>query len=250
MRVMILSDVHGEGHWFLPFKNSDCDICIQLGDFGFIWDKFDIPYNKFLNKFEKEFPNKTIFTVLGNHENYDLIFHFHKFETVSQYGAECYQIRKNIFAVKRGEILNLDNITFLCVGGADSTDKEWRIETEIYEREVKGKAHRLWWPQEKIAQADIDNAIANVNKQEDKRVNFVCTHAEPYRFIQKIFPHAQASDSDLLLNDLWAQIGYDYWFGGHIHESYFDEENNIASLGIGEWLVIDTQTKEIETDIF
>lgn len=231
MSFYILGDVHGEAMGFSDFLNSDSDYCVQLGDFGFIWNKWDVPYNKFLNKFESEYPNKKIFTVLGNHENYDLI---NRLPETMVFGAKARQIRQNIFAIERGEILTLEGLTILCIGGADSTDKA----TRMYDQDYLGK--KTWWAQETIQQSDIDNALSNIKKYSGK-VNIVCSHAEPYNAMLRFFSYPQCSQSELLLKDLFEQINFDIWFGGHLHMSLEIEIGNkiIKVLNINEYIITD-----------
>ena len=229
--MFILSDVHGRAEGLKDFLNSNDENCIQLGDFGFIWTKWDIPYNKFLNKFEKEYPNKRIFTVLGNHENYDAI---HSLPRVEVFGAKGYQIRSNVFAIDRGEILSIEGFTFLCVGGADSTDKNIRL----YDQDYTGK--KSWWAQEQITQKDIDNALENIEKYNGK-VDVVCTHAEPTSFLKEYFRFGIDYPSEILLQDLFSQIDFTLWVCGHIHETVHGEihDKTIISLGINEFIIID-----------
>ena len=84
--MFILSDVHGEKELIKPFLLSSEKYCFQLGDFGFIWKYTDWKYNRFLRHFERDYPEKVIFTVLGNHENYDSI---EKMPMRTVLGARC-----------------------------------------------------------------------------------------------------------------------------------------------------------------
>lgn len=118
--MYFLGDVHAESPLMRDFLNSEEKYCLQLGDFGFIFKYNDWKWNRFLNHFEKNYPNKMIFTVLGNHENYDSI---EKMPVKDMFGARCRKIRSNVYAVERGEILSIEGLNILCIGGADSIDK-------------------------------------------------------------------------------------------------------------------------------
>ena len=222
--MFILGDVHANADFMNSFLESNEKYCIQLGDFGFIWNYGDWKWNKFLNKFEKEYSDKIIFVVPGNHENYDS---FMKLPQVEVFGAKAYKVRENVFYIKRGEILEIENTTFLCIGGADSTDKAWRI----VEYETKGI--KCWWGQEAIHQKDIDNALKNLEKY-GGRVDYVCSHAEPRWAINEIMPWAQESQSENLLGDLSRQVECEIWFGGHIHESLEVKGRDFDVMTLGE----------------
>lgn len=226
--MFILSDVHGERGLMKPFLDSDEKICIQLGDFGFIWKHNDYKYNRFLNIFSKEYPEKEIYTVLGNHENYASL---NKMPIVEKNGARCRKIRNNVFAVERGEIISLEGKNCLCVGGADSLDKDWRIIGES------------WWPQEKIfpetAEKVKEKILAGAN------VDYVFSHCMPYFFMKEIWGEwAKVSDSEKELDKIATYLlnsdaSPNYWFGGHIHENNNLNVNNttFVSLGIGEYVI-------------
>ena len=57
--MFILGDVHANADFMNSFLESNEKYCIQLGDFGFIWNYGDWKWNKFLNKFEKEYEGKS-----------------------------------------------------------------------------------------------------------------------------------------------------------------------------------------------
>ena len=90
--MYFLGDVHAESPLMRDFLNSEEKYCLQLGDFGFIFKYNDWKWNRFINHFEKNYPNKMIFTVLGNHENYDSI---EKMPVKNMFGARCRKIRSN-----------------------------------------------------------------------------------------------------------------------------------------------------------
>ena len=71
--MYFLGDVHAESPLMKGFLESKEKYCLQLGDFGFIFKYNDWKWNKFLNHFARDYPEKMIFTILGNHENYDSI---------------------------------------------------------------------------------------------------------------------------------------------------------------------------------
>ena len=62
--MYFLGDVHAVPSLMRGFLESNEKYCIQLGDFGFIFKANDWKWNKFLNHFAKDYPNKEIYTIL------------------------------------------------------------------------------------------------------------------------------------------------------------------------------------------
>ena len=62
-------------------------------------------------------------------------------------GAKMHKVSRHIYHVMRGEIMKLEGFTFLCLGGACSTDKEYR------------KEGVSWWKDEEITNEDVNNAL-------------------------------------------------------------------------------------------
>ena len=75
-----------------------------------------------------------------------------KLPVVEYLGAKMNKIDEHIYRVLRGEVMTIQDKTFLCIGGACSTDKVHRI------------LGLSWWEEEEITDADVDNAILNLKK--------------------------------------------------------------------------------------
>ena len=106
------------------------DYVIICGDFGMVWNnsKEEMYWRKWLEK-----KNFTTLFIDGNHENYELL---NEFPVIEKFGGKVQEIGKDIFHLMRGEIYTIDGKTFFCMGGAESTDKVYRIE------------HISWWKEE------------------------------------------------------------------------------------------------------
>lgn len=215
MSLMFMGDVHGECGAMKPFLESDCKTLIQLGDFGFVWKYNDIKYNKFIRKFSKEYKDKEILFVPGNHENYDVI---DKCPMVKIYGGRARKISPNIFALIRGEIYTIDGKTFLSIGGADSQDKLWRM---------PGVS---WWEQERISareSVEIFNKIANLPI--DMTIDYIVTHTMPLSIAKKHFYVRENSEKTV---EIFLDRVFDIlkgrakkWYCGHWHDSFEEEIN-------------------------
>ena len=224
--MYFLGDVHAESPLMRDFLNSEEKYCLQLGDFGFIFKYNDWKWNKFLNHFEKNYPNKMIFTVLGNHENYDSI---EKMPVKDMFGARCRKIRSNVYAIERGEILSIEGLNILCIGGADSIDKAWRQDGIS------------WWTQEKISDADIKKTV---EKGLTCSFDMVCSHAMPAFFMLQNFTPCFQTGSEFSLEKIYCDIENNgghipLWIGGHVHNSIDMTYNDtlFRSLDIGEKII-------------
>ena len=224
--MYFLGDVHAESPLMRDFLNSEEKYCLQLGDFGFIFKYNDWKWNKFINHFEKNYPNKMIFTVLGNHENYDSI---EKMPVKDMFGARCRKIRSNVYAIERGEILSIEGLNILCIGGADSTDKAWRQDGIS------------WWMQEKISDTDVKKTV-----EEGLTYSFdmVCSHAMPAFFMLQNFTPCFQTGSEFSLEKIYCDIENNgghipLWIGGHVHNSIDMMYNDtlFRSLDIGEKII-------------
>ena len=226
MKVMLLGDIHGEARLMRAFLDSPIDTCIQLGDFGFIWEYNDIKYNSFLNSFEKNYPNKTIYVVPGNHENYDSIVNA---PLLMKNGALVRKIRENVFFIERGEVLSLGKSNFLCLGGANSTDKDLRL---------MDNRKKTWWKEEAITEYQLNKTLLNFSKNE---IDFILTHDAPAPILYKIFYNPFLLDSELKLNELYKRVNFEekdiLWFCAHLHTSWTD--GCITVLNCGEPQVLD-----------
>ena len=122
---------------------------------------------------------------------------------VEYHGALMHQIDEHIFHVLRGEIMTLENKTFLCLGGAVSIDKLYRT------------PYISWWPEEEITQHDIDNAIYNLEKV-NYQVDYVITHCLDTKTVLKAFGFRRDACTDQL-NFIDKIVKYKHWFFGHYH---------------------------------
>ena len=224
--MYFLGDVHAESPLMRDFLNSEEKYCLQLGDFGFIFKYNDWKWNRFINHFEKNYPNKMIFTVLGNHENYDSI---EKMPVKDMFGARCRKIRSNVYAVERGEILSIEGLNILCIGGADSIDKAWRQDGIS------------WWAQEKISDADVKKTV---EKGLTCSFDMVCSHAMPAFFMLQNFTPCFQTGSEFSLEKIYCDIENNgrhipLWIGGYIDCSIDMMYNNtlFRSLDIGEKII-------------
>ena len=230
--MYLLSDIHGAIEPILKWLNgTDEKYCIQLGDFGFIFEeKENIAEEMQLDMLEEDLAekDKILFTILGNHECWP---RYISMDTVEIFGAKCWQVRPHIYAVQRGEVLKIEDKTFLCIGGANSVDQDWRTKY----KQVYGI--NIWWPEEQIEVEDIGNALHNCP---DKKVDYVLTHTPPGDVSYKIFNSTYLSESELQLDKIYCNFDFTHWYCGHLHlhdeSSYFGK--NCTVLDINEYVTV------------
>lgn len=226
--ILVTGDTHGghDGYKLSALKRRssrngvNVDHLIIAGDFGYIFD--DTPDNSIsgielhqMNGVFEKAPWCTWF-VPGNHENYDIL---DSLPRIVKNGARCIEfIKDKLYMVDRGEILTLEGKTFLCIGGAESVDKQWRL----------GLDHKCWWEQELITEEDIANARHNLAKY-DNKVDYVITHTCPQEVLNEVdwyLPPWQADmwgekhddPSAMYLSEIRKDITFKAWYFGHFHE--------------------------------
>lgn len=199
--IYITGDTHGDIDFekltvLREYGVNSSDFLIICGDAGICWNENILQY--FLKLYNSI--GCTVIFVDGNHENFDML---NNMPLVEYCGALMHQIDKRIFHVLRGEIMTLEGKTFLCLGGAHSIDKAYRT------------IHVSWWPEEDINNHDIDNAVYNLAKYNNK-VDYVITHCCDTPTVQKAFNFKRDKSTDCL-NFIDKVVDYQHWFFGHYH---------------------------------
>ena len=198
--IYFTGDTHGDID-FIKLKNyfnkeyvTEKDYLFILGDSGIVWSE-DVNY---IDEFE--FLGPTVFIIDGNHENFKLL---NKFPLIKRNGAKMHRLAKNVYHVNRGEIVEINKLTFLCLGGATSIDKEQRI------KDVS------WWEEENIKQEDMANAFNNLARFNNK-VDYVLTHTCPQNIHMNYF-HYPPDINAAKLEEIYINIDFKYWYFGHYH---------------------------------
>ena len=226
--IYITGDTHGTTDWEKlgtssfteqKYMNPDNDYVIIVGDFGGIWDGAD--YDAYVQKTY----NKRNFTTLfidGNHENHDLL---DKYPVEDWHGGKVHKISDHIIHLMRGQVFKLRGFTIFSMGGAESTDKQYRREGES------------WWARELPSDEEYEEALRNLSKV-DFRVDIVLTHCAPEGYIRDNVPVVFNSDltvkpgshmADVVdrsenrltefLDSLITEhkLKFDRWYFGHYH---------------------------------
>ena len=227
--------ITGDTHGFTDFNKlekyfsrryvSDKDYLLILGDVGVVWNK---NYEKSLTRYS--FLGLTIFFIDGNHENFTLL---NKFPIIKKNNAKVHVLYEGIYHVLRGEILILNNTSFLCIGGAESIDKQYR------------KENVSWWKEERISEYDVDQAFYSLAKT-NLKVDYVLTHCAPDCINVKELNFA-SNESTKQLSRLCPHVETKHWYFGHYHiDKTFNEMFRCFYNDIIEIDAKDTGTKEIK----
>jgi hypothetical protein len=123
------------------------DYVIICGDFGGVWNnsKEEIYWRKWLN--DKNF---TTLFVDGNHENHVML---NQYPVLDWNGGKVHFISDSIIHLMRGQVFTIDGLKFFTMGGAESIDKQRRVEGIS------------WWKEELPNYQEYNEAMINLEKK-------------------------------------------------------------------------------------
>lgn len=212
--IYVTGDIHGRSSlgriynlsYRLEGGKAEDNYLVVLGDFGLIWsDRKRNPQGYTADERMLDDMESLPFTVLfidGNHENFHRLA---EYPVESWHGGKVARIRKNILHLKRGQVFELEGVTFLALGGAESLDKLLRT------------AGISWWEEESITDDDMSEARKNLASHGGK-VDYVLTHTAPARISRRIVGREyEEKPSDSLLSELAGEIRFKRWYFGHHH---------------------------------
>lgn len=203
-RIFITGDTHGTidfkkltmRHFPIQKELNKSDILIICGDSGLCWSGKDD--DKWLQQWYED-KNFTTLIVDGNHENHMLIS---KLPIIEKFGGKVHQISNSVFYAIRGEIYTINGKKILTLGGAESTDKQYRVEGYS------------WWKDEEITAIDLSCAFYNLEKY-DFSIDYIISHtggSEICRHLGFI-----PTTSDYFLDKILAVSIYKKHYLGHYH---------------------------------
>lgn len=245
-KILAVGDIHGEWGYLNAIINKQRpEILLQTGDFGF-WPRFsftnekietherknlDVFYNagistnkenfakvgidfsQELNKIKQGDTQTKIFWVPGNHEHWWALTKLY-----GRYGKEPIALNDFVYYCPIGSTLQINNLIYLFLGGADSYDKNQRL------------IGFDWFPEELLGQADLDYVLENVKKAE-----VIISHTNPISFTPK---HFQSSEK---INDPTRRVlqifleTYKPKFWAHSHWHNYNEGNDSDC----QWVCLD-----------
>ena len=145
----------------------------------------------------------TILFIDGNHENFPAIYDY---PCEKWNGGKIHKIRKNIFHLMRGQLYEINGITFFTMGGAYSMDRYRRLEGTS------------WWQEELPSNQEYAEAIQNL-KESQMRVDYILTHTAPREIIRRMGEKPDVHDIELtgFLEWVMYEVEFKKWFFGHWH---------------------------------
>ena len=207
--IFVTGDTHGledfyKLHIFAgenPTLTLD-DFVIIAGDFGAVWDSRRLAADL---RYYTELPFTVLF-VDGNHENFDLI---NSYPVEIWNGGKVHKIKPNIIHLMRGQVFEIEGKKIFTFGGATSIDRAFRTEGVS------------WWPQEKPAFEELDEAFANL-KRYDNKVDYIVTHSCGQRAL--MYPKLRIAagikvtcPESHLLSNFEDIVTFKHWYFGHFH---------------------------------
>ena len=123
--IYITGDCHGDFHRFskriFPEQKdmSKDDYVIICGDFGGIWNRDGEDYNEKYNLDLLANKSYTTLFIDGNHENFDRL---NSYPVREWHGGNVHEIRPSVMHLMRGQVFEIDGMSFFTFGGASSHD--------------------------------------------------------------------------------------------------------------------------------
>lgn len=220
-------DIHGEFKTFLyeiKRQNITNAIIVICGDIGMGFHR-PAYYEQELGKISKVLKSLNVYVVCvrGNHDDPAW------FKTPELYSKQLSNYMPNWILVDDYDIIESKFGNILCIGGARSVDKTWRI---------PGKT---WWEGENIVKFD-GYTLLDIN-QRCKNVDIIVSHSSPdfcgplsKDGLQQwsIYDKDVITDCDnerkhltFIFNEISKYHNVKCWFYGHFHNSYYTfHENN------------------------
>lgn len=155
--------------------------------------------------------------MVSNHENFDLLG---TYPITEWNGGKVQLINDSIIHLMRGQVYNINGKTIFTMGGAKSIDRGAATHTE------KRDIHKIWWPQENITDADMEEAWKNL-EQVGNKVDYIVTHEVPQSVCMEMGFYRNDSNS-LKLQEIKEKVDYNFWFAGHYHR--FERYGNVQIL--------------------
>ena len=216
MRVLITGDTHGNARWLREYifpvaMTLQAEAIVQLGDFG-AWEHTPDGV-AFMDQVDIMGLNAGIplYWLHGNHDK-----HSHTIKAYKRDERGFLKCREFVRYIPQGHVWDWGGVSFRSFGGAYSVDKQWRVERE----RRTGKPGTLWFPEEEMTDAEMDQLLAADHSSKD----IIVSHDKPFssrpRWNRKNLPGC--TPNQLRLERALRTHEPEYWFHGHLHHFYAD----------------------------
>lgn len=175
------------------------DYVIISGDFGGVWGE---ETEESLEEYEN-LPFTVLF-VDGNHEDYGLL---NQYPVEEWNGGKVQFVKPHVIHLMRGQVFTIDGNKIFTLGGAESHDKQYRVNRVS------------WWREEIPNQQQIEEARINLDRHNWK-VDYVITHScDTYSLY--VMPLSLNRREGRIENDILCEfeekLKYTHWYFGHYH---------------------------------
>lgn len=214
--IYVTGDTHGDLSRFdssavRRFKKGDT--LIICGDFGFVWDGSRAE-QKLLKKLGSKKYN--ICFIDGTHENFDVLS---SYPVTTWNGGKVHNISGNLYHLMRGQIYDIDGMTFFTMGGGESPDIDIRFEKES------------WSKNEFPSRDELLEGAKNLEKR-NCRVDYVITHEPPVKIkgflMLKDSEMASVTGLNTYLEELSEACTFKRWFFGSMHLDKYISASHVA----------------------
>lgn len=217
--VYITGDTHGKYGNIKTFcevhNTTTDDILIILGDTGLNYYTDD---RAILLKDDVSTLPITLFCIRGNHEERPA--NIPTYEIIPFAESEVYiepEYPNILFAID-GNIYNLGGNKCLCIGGAYSVDKYYRLSVGM-----------KWFRDELLTEDEMEEIESNLLKRNNYKVDYVLTHTSPYdtRPTHLFLPGINQETVDTSMEE-WLQhlsddiLTFKRWYFGHYHDNWIN----------------------------
>jgi len=222
MSLYTLGDIHGDLEIKALFdinfpagkSLTKDDYVLICGDFGLIFDHTSSgkTEQKWIDWLTHR-PWTTLF-IDGNHECHPRLL---ALPTKEMFGSEVGIVSDSIFHLKRGNIYNIDSNKCFCFGGADSIDKDYRIQGIS------------WWPEEIPNRKEFNLGLKNLIMSKWE-VDYVFTHTAPHSVLPEFYKSYKPNDpTQKMLDEYYEKLKFKHWYCGHFHVNK-DFADNVSCL--------------------
>ena len=203
-RLFITGDTHGMNdirkltneNFPIQEELDKSDVLCIAGDAAICWTGGNT--DKQLQKWYEDKPFTTL-VIDGNHEGHELLS---KLPIIEKFGGKVHQISNSVFYAIRGEIYTINGKKILTLGGAESTDKQYRVEGYS------------WWKDEEITERDISYAFHKLKKY-DFSIDYIISHTGGSEICRQL--GFTPTISDYLLDKILTISIYKKHYLGHYH---------------------------------
>ena len=131
-------------------------------------------------------------------------------------GGIVHKASDSIFHLMRGMVYTIEDKKIFTFGGAESHDKEHRIE------------NISWWNEELPNENEMEFARNNL-KAHNNKVDFIITHSAPTSVQVQIKPQYKPNSLTDFLEEIKNTVSYQRWHFGHCHKEFAVDEKHICN---------------------